>query len=346
MGSTRLRLALACLAIVGACIGAAGGSAGNRTAEVTFDAFPGPASVTYEENISYSVSIENTGKSTFTQIEFRQRVPAATLGVNTYAATLVDSTCDAVVEDGFAVCTFPNLVSAGLQRATLVWKAPTIPSATGCSGCLTSDGLWVIKEGKPTNTNEVFPTEVVEASLLAAQGSQETKLAGGYETEAAGCTAATGNLRTNQALGVANPVATTVCLPPFTIPTGSFDLGYASTIVESATHQHPGGHPELGQSDVCVAALGENCVPGHLPANWGMTKARHIFQIADAALTTTPKKITQIFHNGFLLPPCTGPGANPGFSQGCVVSIAPPKGGQPKVWTVVADAPGNGYWDW
>jgi len=67
MRSTRLRLALACLAIVGATVAVAGGSAGNRTADVTFAAFPGPASVTYAENIAYSVSIENTGSSTFTR---------------------------------------------------------------------------------------------------------------------------------------------------------------------------------------------------------------------------------------------------------------------------------------
>ena len=129
------------------------------------------------------------------------------------------------------------------------------------------------------------------------------------------------------------------------IPPGNLNLGYAATILESQTHQHPGGHPELGQSDVCVAELGQNCVPTHTPASWGTSKARHIFRILGSAITTSPKKITQVFHNGLLLPPCTGPGANPNFPQGCGVSITEPKG-KIKYWTVVADAPGNGYWDW
>jgi len=345
MRSTRLRLALACLAIVGATVAVAGGSAGNRTADVTFAAFPGPASVTYAENIAYSVSVENTGSSTFTQLEFRQRIPAATVGTTTYAATLVASSCGAVVQDGFAVCTFPNLGSGDIQRATLVWQAPTIPSTTGCTDCLVTDGLWLIKEGKPTNSNEVFETGVVKASLLAGQGSAEDKQAGGYETASAACTAAGGNLRTNQALSAGNPVSTTICLPAFVIPSGSIDLGYASTIVESLAQQFASAHPELGQSDVCVAELGENCVPGHTSVDWGAQRARHIFRILDSALTTSPKKITAVYHNGVLLPPCSGPGADPDFAQGCVVDIVRPTG-NPKIWVVVVDAPINGPFSW
>lgn len=343
MGSRRMRLTLAFVVVVGATLFASGGSAGNRTADVTFEAFPGPASVTYEENLAYTTTIKNTGSSTFTQVVFRQRIPIATVNGTDYPATLVGSTCNAVIQGNEAICSVANIPSGSLPvKATLLWRAPTIPSATGCDGCLTTSGRWLIKEGKATNSNEEFPTEVVPASLLAGTGSQETKQAGGYETQAEGCTAPTGNLRTNQALGVGNPVATTICLPPFTIPLGSPDLGYASTILESALHQHAGGHPELGQSDVCVAALGENCGAMHTPAVWTTGKARHIFRIADAAITTAPKKITQVFHNGFLLPRCTD---NPNFSQGCLVSIQQPQG-NPKIWTVVADAPGNGYWDW
>jgi hypothetical protein len=345
MKSTRLRLTLACLAILGAAIAVAGGTAGNRTADVTFAAFPGPASVTYAENIAYSVSIENTGASTFTQVAFRQRVPAATVGTTTYAATLVASSCGAVVQDGFAVCEFPNLGSHQVQRATLVWQAPAIPSSTGCTDCLVTDGLWLIKEGKPTNSNEVFATEVVEASLLAGQGSNETTRAGGYETESAVCSAAGGNLRTNQALSAGNPVSTTICLPAFVIPSGSIDLGYASTIVESLSQQFASAHPELGESNVCVAELGENCVPGHTSVNWGDKRARHIFRILDSALTTNPKKITDVYHNGVLLPPCAGSNADPGFAHGCVVDIARPTGKE-KVWVVLVDAPINGPFSW
>ena len=100
MKRTRWRLLVACLAVASAAIAVAGGNAGNRTAEVKFDAFPGPASVTYKENIAYRVSIENTGNSTFTQMQFRQRVPVATVGTTQFPATLKASSCGAVVLDG------------------------------------------------------------------------------------------------------------------------------------------------------------------------------------------------------------------------------------------------------
>jgi hypothetical protein len=130
-------------------------------------------------------------------------------------------------------------------------------------------------------------------------------------------------------------------LPLFTLPDGSIFFGYASWIVESFSQQHPSAHPELGESDVCVAALGESCGAGHIPVNWGTERARQIFRILDSAITTNPRKIEQVTHNGVPLPPCTGPKADPDFAQGCVFPIGPPSG-VPKVWVVVVDAPING----
>lgn len=356
MRSTRLRLALVCLAVVAAAIGAAGGSAGNRTADVTLEVFPASA-VTVGENVAYRTSIKNTGSSMFTHVQLRQKVPVVTSGGVQYLATLVSSSCGAVVQNGEAVCSFGKLSSGATQVATLLWKAPTTPSATSCANCMTTDATWLIKEGKPTNDNEAFQTDVVTASLLGGDGSQEKQQAGGYETESASCTSATGNLHTNQALSSSNPVATTICLPAFTIPQGSVDLGLASLIVESSTHQHPGGHPELGQSDVCIAALGQNCGATYAPQNFSPQVATFIFRINNSALTTlstlsvkhgsppppppNSKKITQVFHNGVLLPKCT---TNPNFAEGCVVSIT--QDSSTKIWTVTARATSNGYWDW
>ena len=132
------------------------------------------------------------------------------------------------MQNGEAVCSFGKLSSGATQVATLRLAGRRPPSATSCANCMTTDATWLIKEGKPTNDNEAFQTDVVTASLLGGDGSQETKQAGGYETESASCTAATGNLHTNQALSAVNPVSTTVCLPAFTIPQGSLDLGLAS----------------------------------------------------------------------------------------------------------------------
>jgi hypothetical protein len=344
---------VACLAVIGAAIAVAGGSAGNRTAEVTFQALPGD-SVTYGENFATTTSVTNTGNSMFTQVQLRQLVPTGASG----PASLVDSSCGAVIEANEAVCTFGKLSSGGTLTATLVWSAPA--SGVGCTDCLTTDGMWVIKEGKPTNGNEAFgfPDGAFSASLLGGDGSSETKKAGGYETSGGGtCLTGAGNLHTNAAIGVNNPVTSTVCLPAFTIAPGTFAFGYASTINEIATQPAVGAHKELGQSVVCVAALGQSCVVGHIPVNWGTAnKARHIFKILESALNN-PKSITKVFHNGVELPKCA---INPSFAQGCVVSITPPPSSSmrsessrrtnspssPKIWTVVADAPTNGPWNW
>ena len=98
-----------------------GGSAGNRTAEVTFQALPGD-SVTYGESFATTTSVTNTGNSMFTQVELRQLVPTGASGT----ASLVTSSCGAVVVGNEAVCTFEKLPSGGTITATLVWAAPHV----------------------------------------------------------------------------------------------------------------------------------------------------------------------------------------------------------------------------
>ena len=60
MNRTRWRLLVACLAVIGAAIAVAGGSAGNREGLVTFEALPGPGAVSYGENIAYRSTFDNT----------------------------------------------------------------------------------------------------------------------------------------------------------------------------------------------------------------------------------------------------------------------------------------------
>jgi hypothetical protein len=336
MGKTRLRLALACIAIVAAAIGAAGGSAGNRTAEVTFEFLPG-TSFTLGETFATETSIRNTGSSNFTHVELHQQIPTN--------ATLLDSSCAEVTQGNEVICNFDSLGSGNTITVTFLWQAPT--SGAACTGCVTTDLFWIIKEGKPTNSNEVFPLPggPSSASLLGNDPTTERKRAGGYETAGvATCNAGSGNLHTNPALTKDDPVSSTLCLPAgFTIPPGSSALGYSSTINEVAAKPANGSHKELGQSIVCVAALGQSCAAGHTPVNWGTDRARHVFQILEDALKG-PKEITQVFHNGVQLPSCS---VSPNFAQGCVQQIIPPPdGASPEIWTVIADAPTNGPWNW
>src|SRR5215510_12137914 len=243
MNRTRWRLAVAWLAVVCAAIAAAGGSAGNRTAIVHLTAFPGPPSVTYEENIAYTASIENTGSSTFTQVTLRQKTPVATIGTETKPAKLVGSTCGAVEQNGEAVCTLANLVANGKAEVTLVWQVPKMSSQTGCTDCLTTSAKWFIKEGKPTNANEVFDTEVVNASLLGGEGTQEKLKAGSFEIAACADAFGPASLRTNREVSAADPLSSAFCLPTVT------GVGNATTITEIAGN--------FKHSEICIAALGQ-----------------------------------------------------------------------------------------
>jgi hypothetical protein len=339
MNRTRWRLVVACLAVIAAAIAVAGGSAGNRTAATPFKFLPGD-SFTYGEQFATETKIMNSGSSMFTQLEVHHLIPV-TAGANPVPVALLGSSCGAVVVGNEAVCKFDQLSSKSTLTATFLWQAPTSGVA------VTTNGYWSIKEGKDTNLNERFDFEggPFSASLLGNDPTTERKRAGGYETPGAvTCIAGSGNLQTNPALSKDDPVSSTLCLPAgFTIPPG-FALGYSAMISEIADKPSSGSHTELGQSVICVAVLGQACGPTHTPADWGTTnEARHIFRILQDAMKG-PKQIVDVFHNGVKLPLCS---ANAAFAQGCVVEIIPPPAGvSPEVWTVVANAPTNGPWNW
>lgn len=332
MNRTRGRLVVACLAVIGAAIAVAGGSAGNRTGVATFDAVPGPGAVTYEENIAYKATFLWTGGSAATHVEFRQTRPVATFGGVDYPATLVAATCDAAFQGNDLVCAFGKL-SAGAPpvEVTVVWRAPTIPSPSGCPSCLETNGRFLVKEGVKTDDgNDTFPVGGIDvaARLLGGEGTQETLTAGGYELGA--CTGGGSSLKTNQAVSLANPVATSFCLPAFA--TTATNLGLATTITELLGNAH--------QSEVCIAALGENCGDSYIAADFGPSATTFVFTVASAAL---PKgyKITQVFHNGELL---TDETCERTENPECLVSID--LNNKTKIWTIVATSETNGPWNW
>lgn len=328
MNRTRWRLMAACLAVLGAAIAVAGGSAGNRDGNGTLAAVPGPGSVTYGENIAYTATFDNTSGAVFTHVVFRMPAPIATFEGDEYPATFVAASCPVTIANGVVSCDFGQLRPEEVpERLTMVWKAPTIPSQTGCPSCLVADGSWFIKEGKATNGNEEFPVGPVPARLLAAEASQETLAAGGYELGA--CTGGS-SLKTNQAVSAANPVSTSFCLPAFA--TSGTDIGLATTITEE-----PGN---AQKSEVCIAALGQNCGGTYTAADFGPSQVTFVFRVADAAL---PKgyKITQVFHNGeFLTAATCARTVNPE----CLVSIS--LDNRTKIWTIIATSETNGPWTW
>jgi len=341
MNRTRWRLLVACLAAIGAAIAVAGGSAGNRTADVTFQFLPGD-SVTYGENFYTKTTIKNLGSSMFTQLELHHQIPATEDPIPQVATLAGASSASCATQVNEVVCTFDQLPAGATLTVSLLWDAPA--SGAGCTACLKTDGFWFIKERKSTNLNEFFPFPDGEFSATLLGGDASKRKAAGYEIEGGlECEAGEGNLHTSTELTSADPVSSTVCLPEFTVAPESFAFGYSSAITEVSARPAKGSHKELGQSVVCVAALGQSCVAGHTSVVWGTTKARHIFLILESAINGS-SGINKVYHNGAELPLCS---VNPTFAQGCVVDIIPPaEGSDPRVWTVIADAPTNGPWNW
>ena len=343
MNRTRWRLLVACLAVIGAAIAVAGGSAGNRDREGTLVAVPGPGAVTYGENIAYKATFTNkaTNSAVFTQTRFVMPPPVTLDGAT---ATPEKESC---ANGGFdpvtnvLTCEFGQLQPGKSVELTVVWKAPPGESNAGCTNCLIADGTWFIKEGKDTNGNETLPVQAKAALIGVNELNPDVNSnhrAGGYELLGCATTAET-NLQTNPSINAStNPVVTKFCLPASFAASGAAD-GVATTITE------PSGGPNFAkQSVVCIADVGQNCPEG-TSKDFGPDKITFTFLVAGDALPSG-YKITQVFHNSTTTPlPMCGTLAGDANEDGCVVSITPPKG-NPKIWTIVTTSETNGPWSW
>ena len=355
MGSRRLRLSVAFLVIIGATLFASGGSAGNRTAEVTFQALPGD-SVTYGESYATTTSFTNTGNSMFTQVQLRQLVPTGASG----SASLVTSSCGAVIEGNEAVCTFGKLSSGGTLTATLVWGAPA--SGAGCDR-LSDDGRHMAHQGREADQLERGVR--VPGRCLLGIAARRRRVAGeeeGRRLRDARRRSRDVRLRGRQPAHEPGAHERRPGLLDGLPARHSRSRRAASSSDTRRRSPRPRRGPRTartrssGSPSSASRTLGQSCVDGYTPVNWGTTnKARHIFKILESALSG-PKTITKVFHNAAELPKCS---ANPTFAQGCVVSITPPASSStrsesssthspptPRIWTVVADAPINGPWNW
>lgn len=353
------RLALASIMVVGAAVLASGGSAAtNRDVDFTLHTLPGPASVTYGENVAYRAEISNASGSTLTHVIFRMRKPyVGPVDSPVAQASFVDSTCPQNDGQGIWVtytdgssewtCDFGSLpawTADTPQRVlTVVWQAPTLTGADDCAGCLQAVARVTVKEGvnDQPDLNDTFSQQSESATLLSADSdtldSNDTTMAGGYEIVPCTDAFGQGSLQTKRKLGSNNSLSTTLCIP--TIPTDANDLGLATTILEEALHPGDPGIAALGRSNVCVAALGENCGGDYVAQQFGTDQPLTlVFRAADAALLPG-QKITVVYHNGFPLPTCA---TNPTNAIGCTQSIVR-SGSKVKIWTIVVTSPVNGW---
>jgi uncharacterized repeat protein (TIGR01451 family) len=329
MKRARGRLMVACLVVAASAVAIAGGSAGNRVATPTLEAVPGPGAVSYGQNIAYTATFSNDGNSTFTHTTFTMPPPVITATGET--TTFVKASCGSLDSAGALTCDFGSLNAGGSVRLTVVWNVPAGDSKPGCTGtnCLVASSTWQIKENKATNSNETF-TQTANADLIGTSPTEPVSnqlRAGGYEI--APCAAGSPSLSTSQSVSKTNPVATSFCLPSFT--TNATDLGLATTITETAGSART--------SEVCVAALGQNC-PGGSRADFGPTGGVISFKFLVSA-DALPKKyeITKVFHDGHEVTAATCAADNE-----CVTSIKLDR--KTNVWTILTTAETNGSWDW
>lgn len=330
------RFVLVCV-LAGATIVVAGGSAGNRNGTGTLVPQPGPGAVTYGENIAYKSTFTNISGAVFTQTKYVMPPPVGPGGEKT---TPVAASCGTFDSNGVLTCDFGQLRPLEKVELTVVWKTPSGASKPGCTDCLTADGTWLIKEGKATNGNESFPVSAL-ASLIGVSSDDPVnakQAAGGFELQGCSSTNPT-SLATNQAIDpTTNPVTTSYCLP------ASFTANAADGVASTITEPGSDSPSFARQSEVCIAEPQTNCGDStYVAADFDPDFVTFTFRVADDAL---PKgySITQVFHNGNLLPMCSDP-TGPTNPDGCVVSITPPKG-NPKIWTIVAKARTNGPWSW
>jgi len=358
MGFGLRRSALSCAVLLVGLVAVGVGSAGPRTpisVDAKFEAFPGPARVSYGENIAYRASLSNTSGSTLTHVIFRQTFP-----VGASVTGPVKSSCPAgaastiLNSDGtprWWACDFGQ-VSATAPDPVLVvvWNVPASTATDNCNGCFSTNGFWSVKEGlnDNINKNDEFGENTVTAELLTTgNDAKETRLAGGYETGSASCDDPTaGSLRTKQKLTLDNPVSTTVCLPAFTLPAGSKDLGYVTTITETLIANTTTPNPR--HSEVCVAKLGATCPDSNDPSadavffdplSSNPLKITHVFRVLAASL---PKyTITQVSHNGTTMDATTC-----STKGDCVISIDLVNDKGTKIWVIKVTTGTNGYFDW
>lgn len=353
------RSVLTCAVLVVGLVAVGIGSAGPRTpvsVDAKFDAFPGPARVSFGENIAYRASLSNTSGSTLTHVIFRQTFPVGASVTGPVVSSCPSGASSIVPNpDGtpkWWVCDFGQ-VSATAPDPVLVvvWNVPSSTATQNCAACFSTTGFWSVKEGlnDNINKNDEFGEKTVTAELLSTgDTATETRRAGGYETGSASCDdPAAGSLRTKQKLTSDNPVSTTVCLPAFTLPAGSKDLGYVTTITETLIANTTTPNPR--HSEVCVAKLGTTCPDSSDPNadavffdpnSQNPLKITHVFRVLADSLGKN-YTVTQVSHNGTIM------NATTCSTKGdCVVSIDLVNDKGTKTWVIKVTTGSNGYFDW
>jgi hypothetical protein len=321
--------------------------AGNRDPVRTLVETPGPAEISYGENVGYTATLFNNQSSTFTKVIYRHLVPTTKLGGVSTPASLVYSSCEpgrtswpAFAAGSWYACPeLSQLPSGASTSVLLVWKAPGIPTAGDGVSCgavndcvLGSRGEFTIKEGtgNPGSSGpDTFAVGPVETPLYAA--STDLTKARGYVLNA--CSTGS-SLETSVVtpVGPGNKLYTKVCastVPGATGTTGNpLDPGLVVEIEEKA------GGPITEDVTICIPVPGDTCadVPPYTP--WTFTpKASFTFTI-DIKSLPRGEKVDRILHDD---------GSGTGFvdvTADCTINVI----NSQKIAIVTCASSKNGEW--
>jgi hypothetical protein len=343
-GRRRGLLAIALLAVsVASVLAVAAGTApaGNRDPVSALAATPGPAQVTYGQGVALTATLENSQKSTFTDVRFLLPLPSGT--------SLRSSTCASqTVSGGQLTCYWGHQLRAR-KTATVVVVLGT--PASGPSP-LNLTGKWTIKEGlQDAGAPDTFPTNSVAVSLLSAS---DPNMAGGFTSTSCVGSSGAPTIATPVVTplgGPGGPLSTAVCAQ--NLPTAPV-TGIAASIVERAGTT---GEPGVSQvSDICLPAPGASCAG--TPFSFS-PRATFTFVVDNVSLpkvcvsgatyhggggtTCSLRLVTKVFHTTEAgvwqqVPKCSG-GTPP---DPCYTSIA--FNSWKKVTTITVTASENGQW--
>jgi uncharacterized repeat protein (TIGR01451 family) len=314
--------------VAAAIVGATSAPAGNRSPVSSLLGVPGPSEVTYGQNVAYSASLLNNGKSNYTHLQFSNPIPKTVVNGSPVDATFKYASCPGQLTATAYVCNETTLTAGLTAKVTIVWQTPTAGASSDCPGstpvCMTNTALWQIKDSQPGG-NDTFPTNTVVTSLLVVPDQRK---AGGYPLTT--CSSSAGSQLETFPVSPGNPLQTRVC--ETSLPVGDpLNPGSATTISErDRTPSDTVGITQV--SDICIAAPNNTCTPGYTEF---VSPTFQIFTFVIDNRTTGNEKIDQVWEDG-----------NPvSFDQSVdphVVSIT--INNAQKITTVVVASKSNGGW--
>jgi hypothetical protein len=332
---------VATIAVVAAGIG--GAATNGLAVNVTAD----PGAVTKGGDASFTVTVDSVGNNAWNNVIVTVPVPAA----GSSPATLKYAACSAggVLDQSSGVrCTFAKVGADQIATVFFVYGMPltgTDVCEPGVAACIDIEVGVTGQEGTvaPDSPRSKGKPDAFGGSVelpFIDTPDADKRRAATYALEACGGTTST--LETNDAISLANPIVTEVCIP--SVPGAASNPLHPglSVVLNERDHvedQDVGKTPQV--SDICIPAVTSNCAAqAHLPfefddpATPAIEQATFTFTLWNKSFNG---QISKVFEDGVQV--SNLPGADPR-----VLSITSTTG-QDGITTIVVLSSDNGGWD-